>query len=236
MSSLVQLYRRVAGPAAHPELRNSDVLGIAARIAAHLLRGALRRPFLGGSGGAFLTGRGVRILSPRRLFVGRGVKIEDGALLQCLARRGVRLGDGVTIGRGAAIRPSSFYGHEPGEGLAVGAGSAIGEFAWIGASGFVSIGRDVLLGPRVVILPENHVFDDPEVPIKSQGVRRAGVTIEDDCWIGAGATLLAGVTVGRGSIVAAGAVVCADVPAYTIVGGVPARPIRKRRPARESAA
>ena len=57
---------------------------------------------------------------------------------------------------------------------------------------------------------------------------KAAVVIGNDCWIGYGATLLSGVTIGDGAIVAAGAVVTKDVPPYTIVGGVPARQIRKR--------
>ena len=195
------------------------------------------RPWLARSSGLLFVARGARILNPGHLTAGRGVKLEEHAELQCLARRGVVLGDGVTIGRGASIRPSSYYGHEPGEGLAVGAGSAIGAYSWIGASGFVSIGRDVMFGPRVLVLPENHVFDDPGRTIKSQGVVRSGVVVEDDCWIGAGATLLAGVRIGRGSVVAAGAVVRSDVAPMSVVGGVPARLLKTRgRAAPEAAA
>ena len=54
------------------------------------------------------------------------------------------------------------------------------------------------------------------------------VVIEEDVWCGANVTILKGVTIGRGSIIAAGAVVTKDVPRYSIVGGVPAKVIRKR--------
>lgn len=60
--------------------------------------------------------------------------------------------------------------------------------------------------------------------------RNAHVTLGHDVWIGHGATILAGRTVGTGAVVAAGAVVAQDVPEYTIVGGVPAKPIRERFP------
>ena len=60
--------------------------------------------------------------------------------------------------------------------------------------------------------------------------RDAHVRLGHDVWVGHGATILAGVSVGTGAVVAAGAVVAHDVPDYTIVGGVPARPIRERFP------
>jgi phosphonate metabolism protein (transferase hexapeptide repeat family) len=58
--------------------------------------------------------------------------------------------------------------------------------------------------------------------------RTAKVMIGNDCWIGHAAIILPGVTVGDGAVIAAGAVVSRNVPPYTVVGGVPARPIRER--------
>lgn len=58
--------------------------------------------------------------------------------------------------------------------------------------------------------------------------KKYSVVIGNDVWIGVGAILLAGVTIGDGAVVAAGAVVTKDVPPYTVVGGVPAKPIKKR--------
>lgn len=61
--------------------------------------------------------------------------------------------------------------------------------------------------------------------------RQNAVTIGHDVWIGHGATVLPGVSVGNGAVIGAGAVVSKDVPAWTIVGGVPAHDIRRRFPA-----
>lgn len=67
---------------------------------------------------------------------------------------------------------------------------------------------------------EEHRYADPE--------NRYDVVIGNDVWIGESVTIIAGVTIGDGAVVAAGAVVTKDVPPYTVVGGVPAKPIKKR--------
>jgi acetyltransferase-like isoleucine patch superfamily enzyme len=77
------------------------------------------------------------------------------------------------------------------------------------------------------IVAVNHEFDDPHRPFVEQGITAAGIVIEDDVWIGASAVITDGVHIGRGAVVAAGAVVTADVPAHTVVAGVPARVVRE---------
>lgn len=234
-----RLMARAQGTEDHesdPRLLDSDIVRILWRTGTYMLRGSRLGWRLGGYQRPFYVAPHAQILHPRHLHVGAGVKIEDHAEVHCLSRRGVWLGGGVTIGRGASIRPSSYYGGELGEGLRIGEGTAIGAYSWIGASGFVEIGAKVLFGPRVVVIPENHNFSDVTVPIKEQGVTREGVVIGDDCWIGANATILSGVHIGRGSIVASNSVVNRNVPSYSIVGGIPARIIRSRKPEAEAEA
>jgi maltose O-acetyltransferase len=92
----------------------------------------------------------------------------------------------------------------------------------------IVIGSDVLVAAAVRMITRKHGFDDVDSPMSSQGYTNAPISIEDDVWIGFGAIILPGVTIGQGSIVGAGAVVTKKVAPYTIVAGVPARPIRKR--------
>jgi acetyltransferase-like isoleucine patch superfamily enzyme len=134
----------------------------------------------------------------------------------------------VTIGKHAIIRPTNIYGSAIGEGLKIGNNSSIGPYSYIGCSGYIEIGDNVMMSPRVSIYAENHLFDRPDLTIKEQGVKREFVKIEDDCWIAANTVILAGVTIGRGSIIAAGSVVTKDIPPYSIVGGVPAKVIKSR--------
>lgn len=111
--------------------------------------------------------------------------------------------------------------------LVTGAYSYLGRRCWICPR--VTMGRYVMVASEVVILGGDHRFDIAGTPMMFSGRPAVPPTfIEDDVWIGYRAVLNAGVRVGRGSIVAAHAVVTQDVPPYTIVGGVPARPIGRR--------
>ncbi len=113
--------------------------------------------------------------------------------------------------------------------LEIGDGTYIGELNNIRAAGYTRIGKNCLISQGVSIIGNNHSYA-PDRPMIDQPVRtdKLGVTVGDDVWIGANATLLPGVTVGDGAIIAAGAVVTADVEPYTIVAGIPARLLKRR--------
>src|SRR5947209_5224160 len=89
--------------------------------------------------------------------------------------------------------------------------------------GGITIEDNVLIAPKVSLLSEGH----PISPNERQSLVPGHIHIKKNAWIGAGATILPGVTVGENAVVAAGAVVSKDVPANTIVGGVPAKIIKK---------
>lgn len=89
--------------------------------------------------------------------------------------------------------------------------------------GGITLEDGVFIGPNVNLITENHA----EQPALRHNVYTRPIRIRRNAWIGAAAVILPGVTVGRNAIVAAGAVVSKDVPDNTIVGGVPARVIRR---------
>lgn len=88
--------------------------------------------------------------------------------------------------------------------------------------GGITIEDNVLIAPRVSLLSEGH----PVSPTERQSLVPGHIHIRKNAWIGAGATILPGVTIGENAVVAAGAVVSKDVPANTVVGGIPAKHIK----------
>jgi acetyltransferase-like isoleucine patch superfamily enzyme len=78
------------------------------------------------------------------------------------------------------------------------------------------------------MITRKHGFSDVDKPMSHQGYTNAPIVIEDDVWVGFQAVILPGVTIGHGSIVGAGAVVTKDVEPYTVVVGIPARPLKRR--------
>ncbi len=198
-------------------------------LAFWFVRGAWRRLFFSASKGLVLVGRRVTIRSAHKLSVGKNFLIEEGAELNCNALRGMHFGNRVTIGKYAIVRPSNIYGGAVGEGMSIGDNSNIGPYSYIGCSGKITIGNNVMMGPRVSMFAENHNYSDTSIPMKEQGVSLSEIVVNNDCWIASNATILAGVTIGEGSIIAAGAVVTKDIPPYSIVAGNPAKVIKSRK-------
>jgi len=98
-------------------------------------------------------------------------------------------------------------------------------------NGGLTIGDDVLFGPNCQILTANHRFSRHDIPMKYQGIDCKSVEIGNDVWFGVNVIILPGIRIGDGVIIGAGAVVTSDIAPFTIVAGVPARPIGLREKA-----
>ncbi|MCT2134615.1 acyltransferase [Oceanobacillus kimchii] len=112
--------------------------------------------------------------------------------------------------------------------LEIGDNVSIHPMCYIESSGGIVIQDDVSIAHSTTIISEEHLYNDLKINIKDQGMIFKPVKIENNVWIGAGVRILAGSKIRTGSIVAAGAVVTKEVVANSIVGGVPARTIKKR--------
>jgi len=93
-----------------------------------------------------------------------------------------------------------------------------------------NIGNFVMIAPNVSILNSTHKYDRTDIPMCRQGEeRKINPIIGDDVWIGRNAVIMPGVRIGDGAIIASGAIVTKDVETFSVVGGVPAKLIRKRK-------
>lgn len=196
-----------------------------------LLRGAVLRLRGATAGERFGVGRHVQVWYPSCLSVGHDVTIFDGAYIRSARPGTVCIGSKTNIHMGFWL---DCGGEQDTAGfLRVGHHCLLQPYATMNAAGAgITIGNHVLFGQMVSVHAGNHLFDDPERLIMEQGTVHQGVVIEDDCWIGAKATILDGVTIGRGSVVGAGAVVTTSLPPLSVAAGVPARILRTRSQAR----
>jgi acetyltransferase-like isoleucine patch superfamily enzyme len=186
-----------------------------------LLRGLIRFRSL-----VFVDSR-VKIRGKRHIHLSRGATLERGVILDGYARRGMRIGARTRIGAHTVVSSTSHLSLF-GEGFSIGDDSGIGDYGWIGAAGGVTIGSNVIMGQFVTFHSQEHNFADLSKLIRQQGTTEAGITIGDNCWIGARVTFLDGSSISEGCVVAAGAVVRGEFPPFSVIAGMPARLVRRR--------
>ena len=188
------------------------------------LRGLFYRLILRMDGWSAIENR-VRLRFANHISLGNGVYLDQNTYLHACPN-GIHIGENSIVMHGAVLHVYNFRDLSQ-SGITIGRDCLIGEYNVIRGQGGVRIGDRVYTSPFTQIIAVNHVFDDPTRPFIEQGITAQGIVIEDDVWLGAGAIITDGVCVGKGAVVAAGAVVTKDVPPHTVVGGVPARPIRE---------
>ena len=166
------------------------------------LRRAYYRRHLAGLGPNAGLGPGLLVLGPHRIRIGEHFTCWRLCTLAACDDGDIEIGDRVSLNANVYLNACS--------------------------GGLITIGHDVLIGPNAVFRTSDHVTVDLDRRIRDQGHTSGAIVLEDDVWIGANVTVVGGVRIGRGAVVAAGAVVTKDVEPYSIVGGVPAKLIKRR--------
>ncbi|GAA5038689.1 hypothetical protein GCM10011506_36820 [Marivirga lumbricoides] len=229
MKTLVQNIVQLRNPAfrLHESVSSQDLIQFTYTQVRSLLRG-MKMIFKGKKNKMALLGRGVRIVNSHKFTYGRFMKLGDFVYISALGKKGIKMGSNVSLGSFSRVVVATTLDN-PGEGICIGDNVGIGEFAYLGGAGGLEIGNDCIVGQYFSCHPENHNYEDHEKLIRMQGVSRKGIKIGANCWIGSKVTILDGVEVGEGSVIAAGAVVTKSFPAYSIIGGVPAKLIKTRK-------
>lgn len=151
---------------------------------------------------------------------------------QLIGAKYISIGKNTTIHKGAIITAWDKYGDQKfTPSIKIGNNCNIGEYSHITACKEIVIGNNVLTGRRIYISDNAHGNSSKEEidipPIERPLHVKGSVIIEDNVWIGERVCILSGVHIGKGAIIAANAVVTHNVPPACIVGGVPAKIIKK---------
>ena len=138
--------------------------------------------------------------------------------------------DNIEIGKNVNIMKNSYiYAHDNGS-LIIGDSFSMNSNVQLGAAyGRIVIKNNCSIGPNCVLRASNHNFDNPEIPFNQQGHTYGEIILEEDVWVASNSVITANTTIGKSSIIGAGSVVTKDVEAYSVMGGVPAKLIRKRK-------
>lgn len=191
-----------------------------------LLRGMLFTLFGSINSKRLFLGRNVKIVGKDRCSFGNNVRIGNNSVISGYSELGVTLGNNSKLGDNSVIRCSTIQ--HLGKGVSIGANSCFDSGAFFGASGFISIGDDVIGGQNIKFHAENHIYKELNVLIRNQGTVSKGITIGNNCWIGSNVVFLDGSSIGNGCIVAACAVVNKKFPDNVVIAGIPAIIIKFR--------
>lgn len=204
-----------------------DLFSISWVRAMQLIRGLFLKPFLKKSSGLLFVGRRVKVKHGYKIIAGKNLILEDNVSVNALSENGITLGDHVSIARDSILFCTGVIAYR-GKGISIGHRTGISARAYLAGQGGITIGNDVIMGPNVQIFSENHEFSDLSLTIKDQGITKQAVVIGNNCWLGGGSTILAGVTIGDGCVVAAGSVVTKSFPENSVIAGIPAKMVKNR--------
>ncbi len=197
-----------------------------------VLRKTFYKSMFESMGGGVVIGRGVTIRHPHRIRIGAGAIIDDFTVLDGKGDLPVTIdiGKGCIIGRNTTLSCKQVAEHSGRMVLKDNVNISVN--CTLISESNLEIGEKVLIAGHCYLnAGGNHGLDRIDLPILDQPmIHKGGISIAAGSWLGAGSVLLDGSRIGRNAVIAAGAVVNGEVEACTIVGGVPARLLRRRGP------
>lgn len=172
-----------------------------------------------------IFGKSVTIRHPDKIFIGKNVVIDDYAVLDAKGsnNKGITIGNDVIIGRNTVI--SCKNGN-----ITIGDNTNIAMNCFIQSAKDVKIGKNVLFSAYCYVIGGgDHKTDRTDIPVIAQAQVVKGISIMDNCLIGAGVKIQDGVTIGNDAIIGTGSVVRDNVVDFSIAAGIPAKVIRMRK-------
>jgi len=151
-----------------------------------------------------------------------GIRIWKGCWIHKSAIFDLNSGGSISVGDGVEILPGAILSTYGGS-IEVGDRVYLGPYCVLYGQGGLRVGEDTMIAAHCVIIPSNHGIEVCETSMRMQPLRKVGIEIGRDCWLGTGVKVLDGVTLGDGCVIGAGAVVTRSVPQKAIAMGVPAR-------------
>lgn len=193
-----------------------------------ILRGIFKQNRFLKRGKVFFCGKNVKLKCKQKISCGNNVTLSNNVYIDALSQKGVSLGNNSSIGSYSIIRCSGNL-KEIGIGFSLGDRSSLADNCFVGATGGVYIGDDVIGGQNIRFHSSNHNFRSSNKLIREQGISANGIVVGNNCWIGAGAVFCDGSSIGEGCVVAANAVVTKKFPDNVVIGGNPAKIIKMRK-------
>jgi acetyltransferase-like isoleucine patch superfamily enzyme len=196
-------------------------------LAWNLLRGTLFNLVMYRKAVPLFKSRGVRIKNHHRIKIAKNVSLKRGVVINGFVKKQITIGEGTSLHETTVLEG---YGgiRALGESCDIGKNVGFSRGCFIQIRGPVVIGDGSLFGPNVMVFSESHNFNDSTKHYTEQGESRSGVTIGENCWLGAGTIVLDGSAIGDNVIVGAGSVVKGVLESNSIYAGSPARMIKRR--------
>lgn len=164
----------------------------------------------------------IRYLAYKRLFKkSKGIfRIDSGVTIRGF--KNIELGENIRFEKNSYI-------------YAINANLKVGDNFFLGVnSQLCAVREDIIIGdycmiaPNCIFVSDDHCFDSIESPMMEQGFNVGKIVLKNDIWIGANSVILKDIVIGEGSIIGAGSIVTKNIKPYSIMGGVPAKLIKKR--------